>query len=229
MKYTYLLFDADNTLFDFHAGEAVAFHKALADFGFCATDRDYALYSAINASLWKRLEKGEITKDEIFATRFARFLKETNRRADGMALNASYKAHLAEQAILFPNAEALLQALQARGFRLFLITNGDKTVQNTRLAISGLGRYFEKIFISEEIGAAKPDTRFFDAVANAVEGFEKEKALVIGDSETSDILGANRYGIDACHVTIHSPPLSSAVYAKYSTDNLLDIIHLVSE
>lgn len=229
MKYTYLLFDADNTLFDFHAGEKIAFEKALADFGFDQTDHDYPLYSEINASLWKLLEKGEITKDEIFARRFVSFLQETNRNADGAAMNACYKAHLAEQAILFPNAEELLQALLAKGFRLFLITNGDKTVQNTRLLKSGLGRYFEKIFISEEIGAAKPDTRFFDAVANAIEGFDKEKALVIGDSETSDILGANRYGIDACHVTINSPPLSSQVYAEYTADTLLDIIHVLSE
>ena len=229
MKYTYLLFDADNTLFDFHAGEKIAFQKALADFGFAETTEDYPLYSAINASLWKELEKGKITKDGIFATRFAKFLQETNRKADGNALNACYKAHLSEQAILLPNADALLQALTARGYRLFLITNGDKTVQNTRLQKSGLGRYFEKIFISEEIGAAKPDTRFFDAVANAIEGFDKEKAIVIGDSESSDILGANRYGIDACHVTINSPPLSPAVYAKYTADNLLDIINLVSE
>lgn len=229
MTYSYLLFDADNTLFDFHAGEKNAFQTALADFGFRETAEDYPLYSQINDSLWKLLEKGEITKDGIFATRFDRFLEKTNRQADGKALNACYKAHLAEQAILFPNAEELLQALKERGFRLFLITNGDKTVQNTRLTKSGLGQYFEKVFISEEIGAAKPDTRFFDAVANAIEGFSKEKALVIGDSETSDILGANRYGIDACHVTINSPPLSSAVYAKYTVDNLLDIINLVSE
>ena len=229
MTYTYLLFDADNTLFDFHAGEKIAFQNALADFGFAETPKDYPLYSAINDSLWKELEKGNITKDGIFATRFVRFLEETNRHADGSALNACYKAHLAEQAILFPNAEELLQTLKIRGFRLFLITNGDKTVQNTRLMKSGLVQYFEKVFISEEIGAAKPDTRFFDAVANAIDGFDKEKALVIGDSESSDILGANRYGLDACHVNLNSPPLSPAVFAKYTVDNLLDIIRLVSE
>ena len=229
MKYTYLLFDADNTLFDFHAGEKIAFHTALTEFGFVETPEDYPLYAEINSALWKQLEKGEVTKDEIFAKRFARFLQNTNRAADGDALNACYKAHLAEQAILFPHAEELLQSLTKQNFRLFLITNGDKTVQNTRLLKSGLGRYFEKIFISEEIGVAKPDTRFFDAVTNAIPQFDKAKALVIGDSESSDILGANRYGIDACHVTINSPPLSSAVYAKYTVDNLLDIIHLVSE
>ena len=229
MKYTYLLFDADNTLFDFHAGEKIAFQKALADFGFCETQEDYSLYTQINASLWKMLEKGEIPKDEIFAKRFVSFLKKTNREANGNAMNACYKAHLAEQAILFPHAETLLQALKERGFRLFIITNGDKIVQNSRLDKSGLRQYFEQIFISEEIGAAKPSESFFDAVANAIEGFAKEKALVIGDSETSDILGANRYGIDACHVTLNSSPLSSAVYAKYTADNLLDIINLVSE
>ncbi|MBQ4121969.1 MAG: YjjG family noncanonical pyrimidine nucleotidase [Clostridia bacterium] len=229
MTYTFLLFDADNTLFDFHAGEKIAFQKALADFDFSETPEDYPLYSAINDSLWKSLEKGTITKDGIFATRFVRFLEETNRQGDGAALNTSYKAHLAEQAILLPHAEEVLQTLKARGFRLFLITNGDKTVQNSRLQKSGLGQYFEKVFISEEIGASKPDTRFFDAVANAIDGFEKDKALVIGDSESSDILGANRYRIDACHVTVNSPPLSPAVYAKYTVDNLLDIINLVSE
>ena len=229
MAYLFLLFDADNTLFDFHAGEKIAFGETLHDFGFHETPKDYPTYSTINASLWKELEKGTITKDGIFAKRFAEFLSETNRIGDAVALNACYKAHLAEQAILFPHAKELLQRLQTKGFRLFLITNGDKTVQNTRLSKSGLDEYFEKIFISEDIGAAKPDTRFFDAVANAIEGFDKQKAIVIGDSESSDILGANRYGIDACHVTINSPPLSPDVYAKYTASSLLDIINLVSE
>lgn len=227
MKYTYLLFDADNTLFDFHAGEKNAFRKALAEFGFCENEGDYELYAKINASLWKMLEKGEITKDEIFARRFVRFLKETDRTADGVALNACYKARLSQEAILFPHAKELLTKLLENGYRLFLITNGDKTVQNTRLTLSGLGQYFEKIFISEEIGAAKPSERFFDAVANAIPAFDKEKALVIGDSESSDILGANRYGMDACHVTINSPPLSSAVFAKYTANDLFTLESLL--
>ena len=229
MKYTYLLFDADNTLFDFHSGEKIAFRQALHEFGLRENEGDYACYAEINASLWKQLEKGEITKDEIFAKRFVRFLEKTKRNADGKALNACYKAKLSEQAILFPHAEELLQKLKEKGFRLFLITNGDKTVQNTRLKISELRQYFEKIFISEEIGAAKPSERFFDAVASAIEGFHKEDALVIGDSESSDILGANRYGIDACHVMLNSPPLSPAVFAKYTVTQLLDIINLLSE
>lgn len=227
MKYDYLLFDADNTLFDFHAGEKNAFHKALTAFGFYESEGDYAHYAAINDSLWKKLEKGEITKDEIFAERFVRFLKETDRTGDGIALNACYKANLSCEAILFPNAKELLSALLQKGYRLFLITNGDKTVQNTRLELSGLGQYFEQIFISEEIGAAKPSKRFFDFVANAILGFEKEKALVIGDSESSDILGANRYGIDACHVTINSPPLSPAVHAEYTANDLITLKNLL--
>ena len=223
MKYKFLLFDADDTLFDFHQGEKNAFSCALADFGICEKDGDYTLYSSINASLWRAHERGEITKNDIFAGRFSRFLKESGRTADGALLNTCYKAHLATQTVLMPHAEEVLFALHDFGYRLFIITNGDKTIQLSRLSQSPITPYFEKVFISEDIGAAKPSEQFFEAVANAIDGFSKEKTLVIGDSQTSDILGANRFGIDACYVTINSPPLSESLYAKYTINSLLDL------
>ena len=223
MRYEILLFDADNTLFDFSKGEKAAFSAALALHGIPETSEHYPKYTAINHALWQQLEKGEITKEMIFQTRFALFAKECNIALDPIAVNADYKAALSEQAILMPHAEETLKMLKDRGYRLFIITNGDKTVQQKRLHKSGLLSFFEKVFISEELGHAKPSPLFFEAVANAILDFSKEKALVIGDSESSDILGANRYGIDACHITANSPPLSDQVFAKYQIHQLNEL------
>ena len=223
MRYQFLLFDADNTLFNFHAGEKNAFTAALSDFSIENKDGFYPFYSEINNSLWKRYETGEIEKKDIFARRFAIFAEATGITVDPLLLNESYKAHLGKEAILMPKAEETLNALKTAGYRLFLITNGDAAVQTSRLTKSGLRRYFEAVFISESIGHAKPSPLFFEAVANAIEGFTKEKALVIGDSESSDILGANRFGIDACHVAAKSPPLSDQVYAKYQIQTLSEL------
>ena len=223
MKYSFLLFDADNTLFDFTQGARVAFERALNAFGIACEEGDYALYSSINDSLWKRYERGEIEKSRIYSDRFVLYSEKVRKPLPAEAVNAVYKKALGEQAILIEGAEALLTDLKAAGYLLYLITNGDAAVQTSRITRSPLKYLFDGIFISEEIGHAKPSPLFFDAVAESIPGFDKRRALVIGDSETSDIRGANNAGIDCCHVAFDQKPLSEAVHAEYEVASLNDL------
>lgn len=223
MRYRFLLFDADNTLFDFTSGEKNAFCTALSAFGCADPAAVYPLYHAINDSLWKRYEKGEIEKARIFSDRFVLLSEKCGIDLPGDAVNAAYKKALSEQAILVEGAEALLSDLSAAGYRLFLITNGDAAVQTSRLSKSPLKPFFEKVFISEVLGYAKPSPLFFDAAAAAIPGFDRKKALVIGDSETSDIRGANNAGIDCCHIAFDKKPISPAVHADYQIGRLEEL------
>ena len=142
-------------------------------------------------------------------------------------MNALYKERLSEKSILMKDAEEVIKTLSARGYRLFIITNGDAKVQTGRFSKSPLTPYFEKIFISEVIGYQKPSPKFFEAVAEAIPAFDKEKALVIGDSETSDVAGANLFGIGACHMAEKSPPLSERVHAAYTIHALEELYALL--
>lgn len=195
MKYEILLFDADDTLFDFGACEALAFKETMADFGVEIDGEMGRRYAAINDSCWKRFERGELEKKELVVLRFALFLEEYGKTGDPAAINARYLEALSRQAILLEGARELLEALKERA-RMFIITNGTYAVQKGRFARSGLLPYFEEVFISEKMGTKKPEKRFFELVEEAIDGFDPQKTLVIGDSLTSDMAGAYAYGLD---------------------------------
>ncbi len=195
MKYEILLFDADHTLFDFEKSEYIALKEALICLGLPSSDEHIKRYSDINCEFWRMLERGEIEKERLLLERFVVFCREYGFEKSAEALSDLYIEKLSSQAELFDGALELVEAASKK-YRLFIITNGLKTTQDGRLAISPITKYFEKIFISEVIGAEKPSREFFDSVACSIDGYDPEKALVIGDSLTSDIKGAIGAGLD---------------------------------
>ena len=195
MKYEFLLFDADHTLFDFNKSEYFALKAALDFYSLPSTDDVIERYSVINVKYWKMLERGEIDKKSLMLARFVEFAKEYGFEDKAEVLSDLYMANLAREAHLVEGALEMVEKLSKK-YRLFIITNGVKSTQDGRFGISPITKYFEKIFISEVIGAEKPSKVFFDAVENGIEGYSREKAIVIGDSLSSDIKGALNTGID---------------------------------
>ena len=196
-KYEWLLFDADDTLLDFKLGEHRAITATLADAGLPTDDEVIATYSRINDNLWKMLERGEVTKDRLKVLRFTQFCEHYGFDCDGVALAESYVENLKKQTVLLDGAEDVCRALYGK-YKMYIITNGIEAVQTARFGGCAIKEYFEKCYISDAIGVAKPKKGFFDAVAADIEGFEPSRALVIGDSLTSDIKGGVEYGIDTC-------------------------------
>ena len=197
MKYKTLLFDADGTLFDFAKCEDVALRETLESFDIEATDAVVADYSAINESLWKMLECGEIEKRVLFYRRFELLCEKYGFLRDALEMSKKYAATLAEQVFLLDGAEALCERLSGVA-NMYIVTNGIDFVQKRRYAKSGFDKYFKGVFISGEIGHEKPAVEFFEHVANAVPDFDKQSALIIGDSLTADIKGGVNFGIDTC-------------------------------
>ena len=202
-RYRILLFDADNTLFDFSRCEEEAFRETARAGGFPCTESLYERYSAINDGLWKRLERREIALDFLKLERFRLLLLSMGEpEGDGTAERAAflrdvYIASLGEQAILIPGAEELCRRL-APAYEMYIVTNGISRIQRSRFAKSGLAPYFRAMFVSEEIGVQKPDRGYFDAVFDALDHPPKPEVLMIGDSLTSDADGAIGYGLDFC-------------------------------
>ena len=95
-----------------------------------------------------------------------------------------------------PGALELVRDLSEK-YLLYIVTNGNAVSQRTRLEHSGLLPYVKDVFVSEDAGAAKPDSRYFDYVFSRIPGFRREQALLVGDSLTSDMLGAQNAGIDS--------------------------------
>jgi 2-haloacid dehalogenase len=196
-RYSWLLFDADGTLFDYDRAERTALEKALAQIGVSFDAAHLATYRRINQALWQRVETGEITPGVVKLRRFEMLLEAIGLASSPTALSASYLECLANCSELVEDAEAVLAALHSQ-YRIAILTNGLKVVQRGRLACSVIRHHISDLIISEEIGAAKPAKEFFDTAFARLGQPSKREVLMIGDGWASDILGAVQYGIDAC-------------------------------
>ncbi len=197
MKYKTLLFDADDTLLDFGRAEHAALTDTLTDHGLPVTPEIMSRYSEINLSFWKALERGEIEKSRLRVARFEKFCSELGFSVDPLAMADTYTERLSQKSYTLDGAVELSSEL-SKHYKMYIVTNGLKTIQTRRFAESGLPPYFEKSFISEDMGFEKPDVRYFERLAELIPDFDKETTLIIGDSLTSDMRGGVNFGIDTC-------------------------------
>ena len=226
MKYEFLLFDADHTLFDFKKSEYFALKEALDFYSLPSTDEVIERYSVINVKYWKMLERGEIDKKSLMLARFVEFAREYGFEDKAETLSDLYMSNLSHQAHLFDGALEMIEKLSKK-YRLFIITNGVKSTQDGRFGLSPITKYFEKIFISEVIGYEKPHREFFDAVSRCIDGYVKERAIVIGDSLSSDIVGAINSGLDCIWYNPkekEAPKDYNITYTVKSFDEILEIL-----
>lgn len=192
-----VLLDLDDTLLDFHKAEHIAIAKTFASFGIVPEENLIRRYSEINAAQWKRLERGEIDREQVLVGRFQLLFDELGLDCSSREAKRIYENFLSQGHFFIPGAEALLEALHGE-YRLFICSNGTAVVQEGRLKSAGIGPYFEEIFISEEIGYNKPSAEFFAGCFEKIPNFCRERTVIIGDSLTSDILGGINAGIRTC-------------------------------
>lgn len=199
MPYTWLLFDADNTLWDFSAAEASALERTLVKRDIQWSAEVLTEYRVINHKAWSDYEAGTLPKSQLRSIRFKRLLERYRLDHSADELSLDYRTYLGESTHMLDGARELLTELKATGkYRMGLVTNGLKEVQRPRLANTGIGEFFEFIVISDEIGVAKPHAGFFDHAYRQMDGAEKSRVLMIGDNPNADIAGALAYGFDAC-------------------------------
>ena len=210
-QYQYLLFDADNTLFDFTKAEYLSFRDTCSACNVCYSEELYGQYSAINDHLWKLLEKGGIKLETLKIERFRRLLLENGWQNSETTLNKalemrdSYISNLAHQTCLIDGAEDICRKL-AEHYVMYIVTNGISRIQRSRFAKSVLKPYFRDLFISEEIGAGKPSPEYYDHVLRTIGCADKKAYLTLGDSLTSDCAGAVAYGLDIVYFNPHGMP-----------------------
>lgn len=195
----FLLLDLDDTILDFHKQEQVALGKAFLEAGIEPTPAVCALYSQINEAYWEMLERGEITREKLTWQRFAKLFEALEITSDPKETANRYTDYLSAGHYYLPGAEAVIKAL-SQEYKLYLVTNGTGWVQEKRIASSGIAPLFSGIFISEYIGANKPDKAYFDACFAKIPGFDPKKAMIVGDSISSDIRGGKNAGIMTCWV-----------------------------
>ena len=186
--------DLDDTIFDFKACEKQGLSAALRSFSLPYQESDISAYSEINDRMWKLLEKGEITRDELMTRRFRLFLERYPDPPTPEVFAEKYMQELSRTSALIDGAKEVLGILSDR-YDLYAVTNGYERTQRGRIESSGIGTYFRQIFISQLVGAVKPKKEFFDYCAAHIDGFRLSETVLIGDSPTSDIAGGNAYGL----------------------------------
>jgi len=197
MKYKWLLFDADGTLFDYNRAEEKALQAAFNEIKHPFQPQYAEVYGRVNRQVWDDFERDRISAVELRTRRFELLFQQVEVSADASQFSAIYLQYLAQGTDLMPGAEELIQVLREK-CHLAIITNGLHDIQRPRLNKSKIAGMFEVVAISEELGAAKPSTAFFDKVFQQIGHPDKTGVLVIGDSLSSDIQGGYRYSLDTC-------------------------------
>ena len=195
----FLLLDLDDTILDFHKAEHIALSKTLRTLGLEPTEEVLSRYSIINKAHWERLERKELTRPQVLLGRFETLFREYGIEVDPAKCASLYEENLSIGHYFLPGAEEALEALSKK-YKLYLVSNGTAKVQAGRLKSANISHFFETIFVSQEVGADKPDITYFERVFARIEGFQKEKAIIVGDSLTSDIQGGINAGIRTCWV-----------------------------
>lgn len=224
-KYTWLLFDADGTLFDYDAAEIAAIAQTFADFELPYAAADGDLYRQINHQFWQRFERQEVTLAELRVGRFRQLFTELQMSPDLDAFSQVYLQQLAVQSHLFAGVDSLIRDLHGR-YHLALITNGLADVQRPRLERSGLRPYFAAVIVSDEVGVGKPDPAIFDIAFARMGQPLKEQVLMIGDGLTSDMAGGINYGLDTCWLNMKNKT-ADGLPITYEINQLSDLRRLL--
>ena len=222
----FLFLDMDDTILDFHKAEAIALRKTLEGFGLNPTEAVCARYSQINREHWQRLENRELTREQVVVGRFAVLFREYGIDVEAYDVAMTYEANLAQGHYFLPGAEEALAALSKK-YKLYLASNGTSRVQWPRLESSGIGKYFQEIFISQDMGADKPSMEYYNACFAKIPGFDVSRAMMVGDSLTSDIRGGNNAGMLTCWVNARKEKGREDIPADYEIEYLSQLEELL--
>ena len=223
-----LFLDLDDTILDFHKAERIALAKTFRAFGADPTETVLNRYHVINKEHWERLERREITREQTLLGRFQALFQEMGIPVDPEAVAREYEKNLAIGHYFLPGAEEAVASLSEK-YELYLASNGTASVQKGRLTSANLYRYFRQVFVSQEIGYNKPSREYFDACFARIPGFDRKKAMIVGDSLTSDILGGKNAGIRTCWVNASHASGRADILPDYEIEALSQLEALLGQ
>ena len=219
----FIFLDLDDTILDFHRSEAVALSKTLQSLNVTPTEAVIRRYSEINRAHWQALERRELTREQVLTGRFRQLFEELSMNVSPNVAQSLYEKNLSESHFFIDGAPRLLMSLSGK-YPLYIASNGTTVVQKSRIASAGIARYFKGIFLSQELGADKPQIEFFDRATGQIEGYNPAEAIILGDSLTSDILGGINAGMHTCWFNPHhrergdvTPEFEIANLAEFDT------------
>lgn len=225
-----ILWDVDGTLLDFHAAEKAAIRTLFQKFGLgTCTDEMLQRYSKINRSYWERLERGELTRDQVLIGRFQEFFeKEGLDVSVAEEFNLAYQVSLGDTIVYCDDSLSIIKSLVGK-VKQYIVSNGTVVAQEKKLRLSGIGALTDGVFLSEQLGVEKPNLKFFDQVFAKIGEYEKDQVLIVGDSLTSDIRGGNNAGIKTCWYNPAHTKNQENVSVDYEIEDLHEIFQILEK
>lgn len=225
-----ILWDLDGTLMDFKISESTSLKRTFVHYGLPECDDEtVAVYSKINQSYWEKLERGEVTKEQVLRCRFEDFLALQNIDIPATEFCKQYETGLADVVVYLDNSFEILERLKYDGYTQFAVTNGAMAVQRRKLKNSHFDQIFDKVFISDEVGYEKPSKSFFKAVLDSMPDVSNDEIVIVGDSLTSDIKGGNNAGIKTCWYNPYKKDLPNEYKVDYQITNLEEIFDVIEK
>ena len=221
-----VLMDIDDTLLDFGQSARAAMRQAFAEYALPFSEQVYAVFTRINDELWRALERGEITAQELFARRWNTIFAALGFTADGSGFERRFLALLHATAIPIEGA-ADICAYLSKKYILCAASNAFHDQQVNRLTIAGLMPYFSHVFVSETLGFRKPQKEFFDACRAFLPDVAADECVMIGDSLTADIAGGKNAGMKTIWYNHARRPIPEHCAADQIVDSLLELKNLL--
>ncbi|OCH23678.1 pyrimidine 5'-nucleotidase [Aliivibrio sp. 1S128] len=219
MKYQWILFDADETLFHFDAFAGL--QRMFSGYGVNFSKEQFIEYQLVNKPLWVQYQDNEITAQQLQEIRFEYWANEVG--VTPKAMNTAFMMAMAEICAPLDGARELLDSLLANNVKMGIITNGFTELQKNRLEKTEFSHYFELIVISEQVGVAKPDKRIFEHTFSMMGEVELSSILMVGDNPDSDVLGGMNAGIDTCWLNASLQECPDGVKPTYTVKTLNDL------
>ena len=200
-----IFFDLDHTLWDFEKNSELSFKKIFKKYTITINfEKFIEAYIPINFKYWKLYRNGEISKEFLRYNRLKEVFNLFDYEIDDKIIDKishDYIEFLPENNKLMDGAIEILEYLKPK-YRLFIITNGFREVQDKKLKNSKIKHYFEAIYDSESVGVKKPDPKIFEHALKDSESNPKE-SLMVGDNYEADVLGAKKLRINTLHFVAH--------------------------
>jgi len=222
-KLTTILWDVDGTLIDFEATEKIAVNACLSKHSISISDAQFVAYRKINSTYWERFANGEIDKNVLYPGRFDDFFAMLGvTSVSGETFNQDYQQELGRTIVLQDYALELCNLLKGR-YKQYVVTNGSAAAQKGKLHNSGFNKLMDGIFISEQMGTAKPDKKFFELCSETIPDYCPETTMIIGDSLTCDMHGGNNAGIACCWFNPKKLTVPSDIRVDYNIASLREL------